>query len=267
MPTHHELFASPKTVHWGYFDARVAPVLAIESGDTVTLTSVSGGRNILPPDGNGMVVLPEHLDIHARHTAELGPHILTGPIHVAEAKPGDTLEVRIKEIEPRQNWAYNTLRGGALPEDFGNMHRPIQIAIDLETKTAHPPWGGQIPLSPFFGNMGTAPAPARGRVSSAPPGEFGGNMDIKDFVAGSILYLPVFNDGALFSMRVTDMAPRVMARFARPRLRPRCAARSNSSCARICGSVRRAARRRRTGSPWRSIRTSTRRRRRRCARC
>ena len=199
MPTHHELFASPETVHWGYFDARLAPVLSIASGDTVTLTSVSGGRNILPPDGNGMFVLPEHLDIHARHTAELGPHILTGPIYIAGAKPGDTLEVHIKEIEPRQNWAYNTLRGGALPEDFGNMHRPVQIAIDLDTKTAHPPWGGRIPLSPFFGNMGTAPAPGRGRVSSAPPGEFGGNMDIKDLVAGSILYLPVFNDGALFS--------------------------------------------------------------------
>src|SRR5262249_31940398 len=83
MPTNHELFASPETVHWGYFDAKFAPVLSSEGGAAVALTSVWGGHNITPPAGNGMAVLPEHIDIPARHTAELGPHILTGPIYIA----------------------------------------------------------------------------------------------------------------------------------------------------------------------------------------
>jgi acetamidase/formamidase len=126
---------------------------------------------------------------------------MTGPIYVSGAQPGDTLEVRIKDIQLRQNWGYNLIRplSGAIPEDFGQTWRAIQIPIDIDRKTAYPPWGGRLPLSPFFGNMGNAPPRAYGRLTSIIPREFGGNIDNKELVAGTTLFLPVFNDGALFS--------------------------------------------------------------------
>jgi acetamidase/formamidase len=201
MSRHHELSAGPDTVHWGYFDATLEPVLSIESGDTVTLNSISGSPDLLPKPGSGLDVLPEHHDVIARHSYRPGPHIMTGPIYVAGAEPGDTLEVRIKDIQLRQNWGYNLIRplSGAIPEDFGETWRAIQIPIDVQARVAYPPWGGRLPLSPFFGNMGNAPPRAYGRLTSVIPREFGGNLDNKELVAGTTLYLPVFNRGALFS--------------------------------------------------------------------
>lgn len=201
MRNHHELLAGADTVHWGYFDATLKPVLKIESGDTVTLTTISGSPDLLPKPGTNLKILPEYAEVHARHSYSIGPHIMTGPIYVSGAQPGDTLEVRIKDIQLRQNWGYNLIRplSGAIPEDFGQTWRAIQIPIDIDRKTAYPPWGGRLPLSPFFGNMGNAPPRAYGRLTSIIPREFGGNIDNKELVAGTTLFLPVFNDGALFS--------------------------------------------------------------------
>jgi acetamidase/formamidase len=201
MPTTHQLPASAKTVHWGFFDAALPPVLTIASGDTIEVTTVSGGKDSLPKPGLGMDVLPEHLDVLAHHS-RVGPHIMTGPVFVEGAEIGDTLEVRIQTIELRQNWGYNVIRplGGTIPEDFGETILQRPIPIDMARNVAKFPWGGEMPLAPFFGNIGVAPPPAYGRQTSAIPREFAGNLDIKELVAGSTLFLPVFNSGALLSI-------------------------------------------------------------------
>ena len=91
MADHHTLPANSKTVHWGYWDAAREPILEIDSGDKVTIDSISGEPDDLPPDHAG--VTPEHLEILANCERGPGPHFLTGPIWVRNAEPGDTLEV------------------------------------------------------------------------------------------------------------------------------------------------------------------------------
>jgi acetamidase/formamidase len=199
MPQHHTLHAGPETCHWGFFDAGLKPVLTVASGDTVTLDSVSGGPDILPA-GARFDILPEHLAIHRALGPELGAHILTGPIAVADAAPGDVLEIEIISIDCRQNWGYTRIRplSGTLPEDFP-VRRVWHTAIDRQAGLGTLPWGAEIELAPFFGVMGVAPPPAYGRVTSVVPREFGGNMDLKELTAGTTLYLPVWVPGALFS--------------------------------------------------------------------
>jgi len=201
MSKHHTVPCGPSTVHWGYYDAAVAPVLTIQSGDTVTMESVSGAPEHLPPSGSGFTVLPEHHAILAEIGRGPGPHILTGPVAVEGAEPGDALKVEILDVSPRQDWGYNLTRplGGALPDDFPDA-RIIHIAIDIARKTARMPWGLTVPLAPFFGCMGTAPPPAWGAQTSVVPRAFGGNIDNKELVAGTTLYLPVFAPGGLFSV-------------------------------------------------------------------
>ena len=195
----HYLPASPQTCRWGYFEASAPPVLTIGSGERVTIDTVSGGPDALPPEG--FHVPPELLAIHARETGlPFGPHILTGPVAIEGAMPGDVLEVRILDVRLRQNWGYNRNRplAGTLPDDFPVFHH-MNIALDAERMTGWMPWGLEIPLSPFFGVIGVAPPPSWGRCTSIIPRAFGGNLDNKELVAGSTLYLPVFVEGALFS--------------------------------------------------------------------
>src|SRR5215203_4465495 len=125
MARHHQLRAGPGTVHWGYFDASLRPVLEVESGDTLTVTTVAGGPGMLPGADAPFEILPEHGAIHAEHSGDIGPHIMTGPVFIAGAEPGDMLEVRIKTVELRQDWAYNVIRPlwGTIPEDFGETYR------------------------------------------------------------------------------------------------------------------------------------------------
>lgn len=194
------LDASPDTVHWGYFDAALKPVLSISSGDSVVLSSVSGSKDELPPAATG-TTLQRHLDILGTTKQELGPHILTGPIEIKDAAPGDVLEVRIEEIELIQDWGFNYTKPGkgVLPQRFP-QRKLYHIAIDRERNVATCPWGGDLPLAPFFGIMAVAPAPSYGRVSTIEPREYGGNIDNRELTAGSRLYLPVFVPGALFSV-------------------------------------------------------------------
>jgi acetamidase/formamidase len=198
----HHLSATPDTVHWGYFDAKIPPVLTIRSGDQVTIESISGNQGYMPPADRGFEILPEYAEVFARHRQGAGPHIMTGPIYVEGAEIGDSLEVRILDIQLRQNWGYNVIRplAGTLPEDFGETRRVIHIPIDLNAKTAQMSWGATLPLAPFFGNMGTAPPAAYGSQTSMIPREFGGNLDNKELRPGATLFLPVFNKGALFSV-------------------------------------------------------------------
>ncbi|SMF37370.1 Acetamidase/formamidase [Tistlia consotensis] len=198
MPTHHHLPSRPETVHWGFWDARLEPVLQVESGDTFTIDTLSGEPEDMP--GSGSTVVEGHREVHARNQRGPGPHFMTGPIHVAGAEPGDVLQVRLLDIALRQDWGWNLQLPlhGTLPEDFPEK-RLIHIPLDREAMEARLPWGGKLPLRPFFGNFGVAPPAHYGRCNSIVPREFGGNLDNKELVAGTTVYFPVFNEGALFS--------------------------------------------------------------------
>jgi acetamidase/formamidase len=197
---HHRLDASPTTVHWGHFDGTLKPVIAIDSGDTIEIHTVSGGLGQLPAKELGLGVPAVLPDIHARVPQKMGPHICTGPVAVRGAKPGHVLEVRIKSVALNCDWGYNMIRPqtGALPDDFPKG-RLVHIPLDKDRMTGRLPWGADIPLNPFFGVMGVAPPPAWGLVSSVQPRRNGGNLDNKELGAGATLYLPVHVEGALFS--------------------------------------------------------------------
>ena len=201
----HTLMPSPQTVHIGHFAANVKPVLTIESGDIVTIESAAAMEpaqldesGVVPPSVVPQYVRDIYRDVKDRGP---GPHILTGPVAVNGAMPGDVLEVRILEISLAVGYGYNRQRPftGALPEEFAAMWQRI-IPINREAKTAEVARGVVVPLDrPFFGTMGVAPPAAMGRISSGPPGVHTGNLDNKDLGAGSILYMPVHAPGALFS--------------------------------------------------------------------
>lgn len=197
--THH-LRATPETSHWGFFDAKLKPVLTIKSGERVVIDTVSGNPEMMPPANLGMPVLPEQTEIHQKVPKGTGNHLFTGPIFVEGAEPGDVLEVSILNIEMRQDWGWNIFRGlvGTLPEEFP-YYRIIHIPLDRKANTATMPWGLKIPTRPFFGQLAVAPRPEYGRQNSKEPREFGGNIDCKELVAGSKIFLPVWTKGALFS--------------------------------------------------------------------
>jgi acetamidase/formamidase len=196
---HHHLAADVASVHWGWFQSTLKPALTIDSGDRVTVQTVSGGPANLP--GIGYHVPPELLRIHAKSERRLPGHILTGPIHVRGAMPGDVLEIRIVDVQLRQDWGYTFVRplAGALPNDFTEFEQMI-VALDRERHVAKLPWGTELPLRPFFGVMGVAPPAAWGAISSIQPRAHGGNLDNKQLIPGATLYLPVFNEGAGLSM-------------------------------------------------------------------
>jgi len=189
---------TPQTVHWGHFNASIPAVLQVESGDEVVIDTFSGGMSEV---ADPSLFRPEHRLIVDTVPQIMGPHILTGPVHVKGAEPGDTLEVRILDIELTTDWGWNIIRPlkGALPEDFPNLSRRV-IPIDRQTNMARLPWGVDVPLRPFFGIIGVAPPPAYGLVSSVEPREYGGNIDNKEFIPGTSLFLPVFVPGANLSV-------------------------------------------------------------------
>ena len=196
----HVLKSTPDTVHWGYFDGGLKPVLMIDSGDRVAIECVSGNPEWMPPKSSGFQILPDLEEIHQKVKRGTGNHILTGPIFVRGASVGDVLEVRILDIALRQNWGFNLFRAymGTIPEDFP-YYRMIHVALNKDSNMAILPSGLKVPLAPFFGQLAVAPPKDFGRQNSKEPREFGGNLDCKDLVAGSTIYLPIWNEGALFS--------------------------------------------------------------------
>src|SRR5262249_18784198 len=125
---HHRLDAAPETVHWGFFDAALEPLITVESGDTVTISTVSGTPDVLPKPP--LVLPPALAAIQAKVPQKLPGHICTGPVAVRGAKAGQVLEVKIKAIELHYDWGYNVVRplAGALPDDFPEkrvMHIPL----------------------------------------------------------------------------------------------------------------------------------------------
>ncbi len=197
MATHHELWPGPETVHWGFFDAALSAVLEVDSGDAITIDTVSGWTEVI---GSSPIV-PAHAAILDKVPKGPGPHILTGPVHVRGALPGDVLEVRIQAIELTTDWGWNVMRPlrGTLPEDFRQYQNRV-IPLDRQRMVAQLPWGPEIPLQPFFGIIATAPRSEYGRISTVQPREFGGNIDCKEFIPGTSLFLPVFVAGAKLSV-------------------------------------------------------------------
>ena len=180
----------------GYLDAASPPVLTVESGDIVTLHSFpAGGRETLPPGG----VPADYLAALTALPPGPGPHFITGPVYVRGALPGDTLQVDILDATPRMDWGFVSILPllGTLPAEF-TEYETIHPRIDRERNVCVLPWGTELPLDPFFGIIAVAPPPAWGRCGSPVPRAFGGNMDNKELKPGTTLYLPVFNEGALF---------------------------------------------------------------------
>ena len=201
--TYH-LEATPKTVAWGYYDAAAKPVLRIKSGDTVSFdTLITSSPTALAKAGVADTDIEPSLKAIFEQVKDKGPggHILTGPVYVEGAEPGDVLEVRIQKIDLAIPYAYNAFRYGAgfLTDDFPYARMKI-IPLDRQRMVATFAPGVEIPLHPFFGSMGVAPPPAFGRYDSAPPTISGGNMDDKALVAGTTLFLPVWAEGALFEV-------------------------------------------------------------------
>jgi acetamidase/formamidase len=193
-------------VAWGNYDASRAPVLHIHSGDTVVFrtlltNSPTGLEKAGVKPGDVEQALRDVFDKVPQSDRGPGGHILNGPVTIDGAEQGDTLEIRIRKIELAIPYAYNGFRYGAgiLTDDFPYSRIKI-IPLDKDRMVAHFAPGIEIPLHPFFGSMGVAPPPNFGRYDSTPPTVIGGNMDNKELVEGTTLYLPVFNRGALFEI-------------------------------------------------------------------
>ena len=198
----YQLKPSPKTVAWGYYDAKTPAALRIKSGDTVEIqTLVAATRERYESAG----LWPDRVEPAWRDIYEQvkdhgpGPHMLTGPIYIEGAAPGDVLEVRIQKIRLAIPYALNAFSPGRgfLPEDFP-YERVKVIPLDEKRMVATFSDGIEIPLHPFFGSMGVAPPPSAGRISSAPPWVNAGNLDNKELVAGTTLFIPIHAPGALF---------------------------------------------------------------------
>ena len=198
--TRHHLPSTPENVHWGFLDAALTPVLRVASGDVVEIDCISGHPDWMPAADRGFDILPDLLTVFDKVKKGSGNHIFTGPIHVAGAQVGDVLEVRIEDIKLRQNWGWNVFRGymGTLPEDFPYFQL-LLVELDAAANAAIMPSGLRVPMNPFFGQLAVAPRADFGRQNSKEPREFGGNLDCKMLTAGSTIYLPVWNEGALFS--------------------------------------------------------------------
>jgi acetamidase/formamidase len=200
----HTLKPTPKTVAWGYYDAKAAPALRIKSGDTVEIqTLITNSPKRLEEAG----VPPDQVEQSLRDITDQvkdkgpGGHILTGPIYVEGAEIGDVLEVKILAIKLVIPYAYNAFGPGRgyLPDDYPYAKMKI-IPLDEKRMVAKFAPGIEIPLHPFFGSMGDAPPESAGRFNSAPPWIMAGNLDNKDLVAGTTLYIPVHAPGALFEV-------------------------------------------------------------------
>jgi acetamidase/formamidase len=201
LSAEHTLLAKPENVAWGYYSGMSKPALTVRSGDTVRMQTLStcGSPELMMSRGVRREDIPAYTDAIYKEVTDKGPggHILTGPVAIAEAEPGDVLEVQILAVDLDVNFACN---GFSVGKGFLPMEYPYSrwkfIPLDRKKMVAHFSPQIQIPLRPFFGSMGVAPA--GGKIDSAPPFAHAGNMDNKELVAGSTLFIPVAVKGALF---------------------------------------------------------------------
>jgi acetamidase/formamidase len=203
-PKTHRLEATPATVAYGYYWSEALPVLRIDSGDIIDVDTLltntpTGLAKAGVPDDKIQASLKAIVSEVTGERRGPGGHILTGPVYVEGAEPGDVLEVKILSIELPLDYGYNGC-SGYLPENCETGVPAKIIPLDRKKMTADFLPGIVIPLNPFYGSIGVAPDPAMGRLSSNPPGRHAGNMDNRELVAGSTLYIPVFARGALFEI-------------------------------------------------------------------
>ena len=188
----HLLPATLETTQWGWFDNAQAPVLTVDSGDTVVMETMMHAHNQVVP---GKTI--EDLKKLRTDNPGRGPHTVTGPIFVNGAEPGDVLKIKIQRIVPRAYGTNFNIPGmfGQFPKDFADGQVKY-LYLDMERMTTEFLPGIQIPLKPFPGTIGVARAEP-GRYSTVPPGEYAGNMDIRELSEGTTLYVPVWVKGAL----------------------------------------------------------------------
>ncbi|MFC0407509.1 acetamidase/formamidase family protein [Roseomonas elaeocarpi] len=203
MASTHRIDATADTVRWGAFDPDFPPVATVDPGDLVVLECVSGPPEVMPPASLGLATPPALARIHAADLPRLLPgHMLTGPVAVRGAEPGDALRIDVERIELGADWGYCGFRPlmGTLPDDFP-FRSLTHIPVDRATRTCRLPMARKItlPLAPFFGVMGVAPPEAWGRISTVEPRAHGGNLDNKELGEGATLFLPVHVAGAMFS--------------------------------------------------------------------
>ncbi len=249
----YSLKATPKTIAWGYYDASTPPVLRVKTGDRVEIqTLITSSPKRLEGAGVPADQVEQPLRDIYEQVKDKGPggHILTGPIYIEDAQPGDVLEVRIVSVRLAIPYAYNGFGPGRgfLPEDYPYPKMKI-IPLDEKRMVARFAPGIEIPLHPFFGSMGVAPPESSGKLSSNPPWIHAGNLDNKDLVAGTTLYIPVHAPGALFEVGdghagqgngevdITAMETSWSARF-------------SLSFGKTCTCAGRGRRRRRVSLPW-----------------
>ena len=203
-PKTHRLEATPATVAYGYYWSEAKPVLHIASGDIIDVDTMltntpTGLARAGVPDAKIQASLKSIVTEVTGDRKCPGGHILTGPVYVEGAEPGDVLEVKILSIDLALDYGYNGC-SGYLPDNC-EKDVPVKIlALNRQKMTAEFEPGITIPLRPFYGSMGVAPAADAGRVSSVPPGRHAGNLDNRELVAGSTLYIPIFAKGALFEI-------------------------------------------------------------------
>jgi acetamidase/formamidase len=196
----HVVHVTPSTVEWGYFAADAKPVLTVKSGEVVTMDTICA----IPELERMGAAIDDPIRELKQISAGVkdkgpGPHVLTGPVAIEGAMPGDVLEVEIMDIRLRSPYGWMMIEpgAGALPEEFPYLREKL-VPLDEQNKVAEFATGIRIPIRPFFGNLGVAPP--TGRLDSAPPAYNAGNMDNKWLVAGTKLYIPVQVPGALFAV-------------------------------------------------------------------
>jgi acetamidase/formamidase len=198
----HILNPTPTTVAWGHYWSEMPPALRIQSGDYVRVRTVLTSN---PERLEAAGVAPDQVekelrDVQAVKDRGPGGHVLTGPIYVEGAEPGDILEVHFQSIELAIPYGYNAIgQSGFLSDEIFDRKMRI-IPLDREKMIGHFADGIEIPLHPFFGSVGVAPPKEVGRWNSAPPWINAGNLDNKELVAGSTLYIPVHVKGALLEI-------------------------------------------------------------------
>lgn len=202
MP-HHYLCATCETVHYGGFSSKLPPALTVQSGDRITVETFSGYPvyQQAPPEFLPLQFLEICQNLPPERHIAPGPHLLTGPIYVDGAEPGDVLEICLEEVAPSLPVGFTLMRpgAGALP-DYCDQPSVRFTPIDLDAGTIEFPQGSGItlPIQPFFGVMGVATAETSRH--SVPPGDYGGNLDNRLLQPPCRLFLPVFLPGALFSI-------------------------------------------------------------------
>ena len=205
----------PENVAIGHYPPAKAPILTVKSGATVKIEGGGGARwgdqaidawlkeNNVPTTAAECPALAETARVLKEvKRAEGIPsgHLLVGPIAIEGAEPGDSLEVRILSVVPRIPYGtVSTVPGkGGIPDLVPRPWTRV-VMLDLKRNVGIFEPGIEVPLRPFMGVMATCPAEAEGPLrKSGPPGLFGGNLDCKELVGGTTLYLPVFRSGALF---------------------------------------------------------------------